>query len=148
MLEPVVPQPPAPMDIDPEPSLAIPDQEIEEEELYSRGRLGCKNLEDLEAFKYVSNGGVGTRRRRKGVCAKNQLQNSFKEPEENEGLWVPWRSLRDIETFKGLVVAVGARIVSGENSDTDYMKVAKERGLIFHRPRWWPVEGFDDQVMD
>ncbi|KAK1374881.1 hypothetical protein POM88_031074 [Heracleum sosnowskyi] len=99
----------------------------------SRGRLGRKNVEDLDAFKYVSNGGVGTQGGRKGVCARRQLPNSFKEPEENEGLWVPRRSLRDTETFKGLVAAAGARIVSGENSDTDYMKVAKERGCLRDR---------------
>lgn len=114
----------------------------------SRGRLGRKNVGDLDAFKYVSSGGIGTHGGRKGVSARRQLPNSFKEPEENEGLWVPRRSLRDTETFKGLVDAATARMVSGDSRDTDYMKVAKERGLIFYQPRWWPLEGFDDQVMD
>lgn len=111
-------------------------------------RLGRKNVEDLDAFRYVSSGGVDTRGGRNGVSARRQLPNSFKEPEENEGLWVPRRSLRDTETFKGLVCAAAARMDSGDNTDTDYMKVAKERGLIFYQPRWWPREGFDDQVMD
>lgn len=114
----------------------------------SRAPLGRKNVEDLDAFKYVSSGGVGTRGGRKGVPMRRQLPNSFKEPEENEGLWVPRRSLRDIETFKGLVDAAAARMVRGDSTDTDYMKAAKERGLIFYKPRWWPREGLDEQVMD
>ncbi|KAL8112555.1 hypothetical protein AgCh_020033 [Apium graveolens] len=120
---------------------------VEREEcVTSRGRLGRKNVEDLDAFRYVSNGGVGTRGGTQDVSGKRQLPNSFKEPEENEGLWVPRRSWRDTETFKGLVCAAAARMDSGDNTDTDYMKVAKERGLIFYQPRWWPSEGFD--VMD
>ncbi|KAK1384146.1 hypothetical protein POM88_021881 [Heracleum sosnowskyi] len=72
---------------DPSPDMpSDPDDHIEEEELYSRGRLGRKNVEDLDTFKYVSNGGVGTQGGRKGVYARRQLPNSFKEPEENEGL--------------------------------------------------------------
>lgn len=114
----------------------------------SRGHLGRKNVEDLDAFKYVSSGGVDTRGGRTGVFARRQLPNSFKEPEENEGLWVPRRSLRDTETFKGLVCAAAASIGNGDNTDTDYMKAAKECGLIFYQPRWWPKEGFDDQVVD
>lgn len=77
---------------------------------------------------------------------RRELPNSFKEREENEGLWVLRRSFRDNVTFKGLVGAAG--IVSGGSTDTDYIKAAKEHGLAFYRPRWWPREGFDDQVMD
>ncbi|KAL1830018.1 hypothetical protein DCAR_0209419 [Daucus carota subsp. sativus] len=115
----------------------------------SRGRFGRKNAEDLDAVRDVSRGGVGTSR---GVSGRRTLPNSFKEQKENEGLWVPRSSVRDraeressnkpfnCEMFEILLASAG--IVFSGGTDTDYMKAARENGLVFYRPRWWPIEGF------
>ncbi|KAL8088929.1 uncharacterized protein LOC141697972 [Apium graveolens] len=96
----------------------------------SGGHSTDQNVEEYVAGGYVSGGGLLT---------------WFMEPEENEGLSVFEQALNDVKIIMDILEA--AENSRGEGTpDTDFIKAAEERGLTFDRPRWWPPEGFDDQV--
>lgn len=105
-----------------------------------------KNIEDLDKFKYVPCGGTDKCGMEGGVSGRRELPRSFKEPEKNEGLWVPRVSSRNKKPFKDLFDVGG--IVVDDSKETDFLETAKERGIIFPRPRWWPPEGFGGQGLD
>ncbi|KAM7491162.1 hypothetical protein LguiA_034083 [Lonicera macranthoides] len=108
-----------------------------------------KNIEDLDKFKYAHSGSVDRcAKGRAGV--KRELPFSIRTKEKNMGGVLKSGSSNSVndrilnDLFHVLKMVVTKFDDGYEDSDSDFFKTAKRRGLSFPRPRWWPPEGFDD----
>ncbi|KZV50708.1 hypothetical protein F511_19620 [Dorcoceras hygrometricum] len=113
-------------------------------------RIARKSIEDIDKFKYVGdreNGGLRNTRVRAvgGVGRKRELPMSLKGKEKNMGdgdvaansVGTKTRMLKDFLHAFNLVVGEAEEGCG----DTDFLEIAKSRGMTFPRPRWWPSEG-------
>lgn len=112
-------------------------------------RVASKNIEDIDKYRYVGgcdNGGPRNRRVGSigGVGRKRELPISVKGKEKDTGggdvvastVGTKTRLLRDFLNAFNLVVGDE----DDGYEDTDFLEIAKSRGMTFPQPRWWPSE--------
>ncbi|KAJ4956384.1 hypothetical protein NE237_013167 [Protea cynaroides] len=81
------------------------------------------------------------------VANRRQLPASMRGPMQNAAKrLIPDSSFSENQSLKSLMDAVielsGGKNATGDPGNVDILETAKQRGMTFPRPRWWPPEGF------